>query len=233
MGNSLRLEEKTCSACGIPKPLVEFGFRRMSTDGRQGRCLVCARAYSRNYYDRTSSKHQLPVDRVAYMHRLALGHKELMASLKNTPCLDCGLEFPASCMEFDHVLGVKRHTVAEMSSWSRTAVLEEIAKCQVVCCACHRVRTDVRRPVREVNTQLSNYRSWIGRLKNNPCMDCSKILMPVAMDFDHVRGVKVASISNMWSFTRDEVLQEIQKCDLVCANCHRLRTINRMAAVAA
>lgn len=45
------------------------------------------------------------------------------------------------------------------------------------------------------------------------------------MDFDHVRGKKVKSLSNLAiSGTEAQVLAEIAKCDLVCANCHRHRT---------
>jgi len=39
-----------------------------------------------------------------------------------------------------------------------------------------------------------------------------------------VRGTKVTQITDMGSWGRDKVLVEIAKCDLVCANCHRLRT---------
>ena len=49
------------------------------------------------------------------------------------------------------------------------------------------------------------------------------------MDFDHVRG-KTAGISRLLqanvSMTR--LLAEIAKCDLVCSNCHRIRTWNRL-----
>jgi hypothetical protein len=46
------------------------------------------------------------------------------------------------------------------------------------------------------------------------------------MDFDHVRGTKVADLARLrlarggWS----KLVAEIEKCDVVCANCHRLRT---------
>ena len=43
------------------------------------------------------------------------------------------------------------------------------------------------------------------------------------MDFDHVRGVKLANISQMLRRPRAELDAEIAKCELVCATCHRLR----------
>lgn len=56
-----------------------------------------------------------------------------------------------------------------------------------------------------------------------PCADCGRIYPPYVMDFDHVRGVKAANISQMKSSLED-IAAEIAKCDLVCANCHRERT---------
>jgi hypothetical protein len=45
------------------------------------------------------------------------------------------------------------------------------------------------------------------------------------MDFDHVRGSKAGNVSEMiGSATVMALLTEIAKCDVVCANCHRLRT---------
>jgi hypothetical protein len=49
------------------------------------------------------------------------------------------------------------------------------------------------------------------------------------MDFDHARGEKVINVGLMvgWGYTVAEILSEIAKCDVVCANCHRKRTYER------
>lgn len=46
------------------------------------------------------------------------------------------------------------------------------------------------------------------------------------MDFDHVRGEKSYDVSKMvqLAFGLETIKFEIGKCDLVCANCHRVRT---------
>lgn len=69
-------------------------------------------------------------------------------------------------------------------------------------------------------------RAAITALKSRPCADCGGTFDPVCMDFDHRPGeTKVAAVSSMVSrFPLDAVLAEAAKCDLVCANCHRLRT---------
>lgn len=224
---------KECSKCGFPKPLNEFGARKTSADGKQGRCLICANAYHRSYFDRNLSKHRPTGDRPAYMKRLHVAHKEFLAEFKAKPCLDCAGSFPACCMEFDHVRGQKRHNIAEMASWARETVLAEVAKCELICSNCHRIRTESRRAARKLNRHLAKFRAFVAELKKAPCVDCKNCFAPTAMDFDHVRGTKVASISNMWMFSREEILAEIAKCDLVCANCHRLRTASRPAQKAA
>lgn len=60
------------------------------------------------------------------------------------------------------------------------------------------------------------------------CVDCGEG-DPVVLDFDHVRGVKVANVSALaFRLKRWEtILEEIAKCEVVCANCHRRRTAER------
>jgi hypothetical protein len=42
------------------------------------------------------------------------------------------------------------------------------------------------------------------------------------LDFDHVRGVKVAAVSSLMSSTL--LAREMEKCEVRCGNCHRLKT---------
>lgn len=62
-----------------------------------------------------------------------------------------------------------------------------------------------------------------------PCTDCGQYYHYSCMDFDHIRGNKINQVSQMirgnlhFSF----IEEEISKCELVCANCHRLRTWRR------
>ncbi len=60
-----------------------------------------------------------------------------------------------------------------------------------------------------------------------PCMDCGGYFHFSAMDFDHVRGQKAFNVGNARSYAKAKILAEIAKCDVVCANCHRIRTYRR------
>lgn len=88
----------------------------------------------------------------------------------------------------------------------------------------------VRKRLRqELRRELDEYKS------TTPCADCGQTYPHYVMDFDHVRGEKMANVSHLARShgSRTRLFAEIAKCDLVCANCHRERTqqrlINRVA----
>lgn len=69
----------------------------------------------------------------------------------------------------------------------------------------------------------------VRELKSIPCMDCGKPYPWFVMDFDHRDpSQKVMAVSSMVrrKFSLEKVKSEISKCDVVCANCHRLRTFS-------
>lgn len=74
---------------------------------------------------------------------------------------------------------------------------------------------------------------FVNDLKHKPCSDCGILYPPYVMGFDH-RGEeeKIDSIARLIREGRSKksILNEIAKCDLVCANCHRERTHKRYIA---
>lgn len=65
-------------------------------------------------------------------------------------------------------------------------------------------------------------------MKCVPCMDCGEYYPPFVMDFDHLRNktINIADAAVRWTDAK-RLLEEIAKCDCVCANCHRVRTYIR------
>src|SRR6267142_1017881 len=63
-------------------------------------------------------------------------------------------------------------------------------------------------------------------LRRRPCADCGQSFSPWVMDFDH-RDPKTKSFAlaagHALLKSRTALLDEIAKCDIVCANCHALR----------
>lgn len=71
---------------------------------------------------------------------------------------------------------------------------------------------------------------FVREAKSKPCMDCGITYPYYVMDFDHRNpDEKVLTINQAqglgWSISR--IREEIDKCDLVCSNCHRIRTHER------
>lgn len=62
------------------------------------------------------------------------------------------------------------------------------------------------------------------------CTDCEVKDWRV-LEFDHVRGEKKFGFDRAHDYHIDKVLEEIKKCEVVCANCHKIRTLNRMRNV--
>jgi len=72
-----------------------------------------------------------------------------------------------------------------------------------------------------------NRENMLKLLKDHICMDCGEDNI-ITFEFDHrERKDKKYTISKMLKhFKWDKILNEMSKCDIVCANCHRIRTAN-------
>lgn len=65
------------------------------------------------------------------------------------------------------------------------------------------------------------------------CTDCGGIYHHAAMHWDHLPGhEKLADVSELvsYGYSINIIQNEILKCELVCANCHAVRTFNRRTA---
>jgi hypothetical protein len=68
----------------------------------------------------------------------------------------------------------------------------------------------------------------VEELKSRPCADCGRTFPTYVMDFDHI-GPKTAEVSSMVrTLSTERLLAEVRKCEVVCANCHRVRTYLRL-----
>jgi hypothetical protein len=76
-------------------------------------------------------------------------------------------------------------------------------------------------------------RALIANAKNKPCADCNRRYPFYVMQFDHVRGKKAFTVGHGVRSVRNSrsLLEEIKKCDVVCANCHAIRTHERGYAI--
>lgn len=96
------------------------------------------------------------------------------------------------------------------------------------------VTAGYQRQYRKANRERLRYQEHVRReewrdklvaYKGGACVDCGEADRRV-LQFDH-RSDKVANVSWFLNRNWEKALAEADKCDLVCANCHAIRTFER------
>lgn len=74
-------------------------------------------------------------------------------------------------------------------------------------------------------------REYLRNVKDIPCMDCGVKYPSYVMDLDHRdpadKAGNIDQLINRGSWKK--FLEEIDKCDVICSNCHRERTWNKVS----
>lgn len=76
---------------------------------------------------------------------------------------------------------------------------------------------------------LSRNRAFVNSyLDQHPCVDCGEPDR-IVLEFDHVRGNKSKEVSLLVNdgISIKRIAEEIEKCEVRCANCHRRVTVKR------
>lgn len=135
---------KVCTGCGMPKPMDEFPIKHKLRGTRGTRCRSCQSAYGKLHYQRKRD-HYLARAKARRARGRGRSNKYwayLMSYLQAHPCVDCGETDPL-VLQFDHRDGTTKidavGTMVNRANWS--SLLAEIAKCDVRCANCHRLRT--------------------------------------------------------------------------------------------
>lgn len=128
---------KTCIKCKLDLPLDKFSVNKSKLLGVNGTCKICQRNLSRKHYSNNKQRYRL-------RNKLQISeYKKIISELKNNPCVDCGVKYNEWQMDFDHVRGIKKLSISVMRHQhiGKNVLLNEIAKCDLVCANCHRDRT--------------------------------------------------------------------------------------------
>lgn len=128
------MDTKLCSTCRHVKPIAEFNKKSSTKDGLERYCKECHRARNRRHYQ---ANKQAYVDTAVKWQN---EKRQWWAEYKQTlSCSVCG-ENRYWCLDFHHSdPSEKENTVSQMvtQNASRERILEEVAKCVVVCRNCH------------------------------------------------------------------------------------------------
>lgn len=119
--------EKWCPRCETWKPRTLEHFTRGSTGQWYGYCKLCI---------------------IPGKPQSTRNFEKLREVKDNQPCMDCGVSYRHFQLDYDHRPDEEKvDTVTRLCSQSKgwKTILAEIAKCDLVCSNCHRMRTWQRR----------------------------------------------------------------------------------------
>jgi hypothetical protein len=91
--------------------------------------------------------------------------------------------------------------------------------CQPKCCH--------NSPDKKITTQKfqQSRRDLINKIKiDRGCAKCGYNAHPAALDFNHVHGEKSFGVGQDPKVAMHRLIKEIAKCEILCANCHRVHT---------
>jgi hypothetical protein len=133
---------KRCCACGETKPIGEFAWRRKALGQHDSHCRPCRSEYGKWHY-RANRQKYIEAEARRKRARNEERMRRLIEYFQSHPCTDCG-ETDPMVLEFDH-LGNKSFAISQgFSGRNWQTILNEMAKCEVVCANCHRRRTASR-----------------------------------------------------------------------------------------
>jgi len=222
------VNDKECKKCGLLKDICMFSRQSKARDGYHYWCKQCAKEHKIRKYNQDIIKSRLKTnyrraDRVKWFRNLK----------KNIPCCDCGKIYEPFCMDYDHIPGIQKiNNVSTMVLRNNTkqAILDEIKKCELVCLFCHNKRTYDR--FNNILGEKRKYTSYqqrniniINYFKNKPCAICNNQYEKYNMQIDHIdSSTKFRYVCNLKSFKESILREELLKCQVLCAMCHRRKS---------
>jgi hypothetical protein len=186
---------------------------------------------NKEYHKRASRLHYL-ANKEEYIQRnikARIAAKEYVYNIKKTKrCELCG-ENRIECLDFHHNdIKVESVCILQHSGCSIVTIDAEIKKCTVLCANCHikfhydlQTQDKIRKNLRPSRAKK---RQWlIDYKKTKTCSHCHEDDYR-CLSFHHFDSNKEDIVSNMVSRgnSLQKILEEINKCMVLCANCHRI-----------
>ena len=224
-----------CVACGrgFPAKMVIDG--KMRSLYRRSFCLECS-----PFGDHNTSKAPLGLrtteesikarrDRRREQFRRSLQKRRRkrkldLVSAYGGRCVDCGYSACAEALQFHHRDPSTKDFGLGTFSGSLGRLIEEAAKCDLLCANCHRIRharEAVASRYRVVELRRETKRRAVASF-GGVCGACGSAYVPAALDFHHSDptrkefALSVDGIYRSW----EKVRKELERCVMLCANCH-------------
>lgn len=195
---------KKCNKCYLNLPESNFHIRKDTKDGFNNFCKNCRKNEN--------------IEKLKYIYKKKneIGGK----------CHKCGFD-NILCLEFHHLYD-KKCIINRLNK--KTDIDNEINKCILLCSFCHHLETehskDRNYKVKRNYDLVKNIKIEIGK-----CIHCYREVCDDntnAFHFDHLNN-KFKNVSHLCKqgYSVSKIIFEINKCQLLCSNCHKLKTINQ------
>ena len=229
------VREKKCAACGslfLAKQLVDGKIRSLY---RRSFCLGCSPFGAHNSSKEPPGSDPEEAVRVRKRRRLASQlryqakkHRSLkvrFVEIKGGACEECGYSRHLPALEFHHRTGLDKTFALSDSNWSWSRAAAEIGKCVLVCANCHRSRHAAERQATAAPVVAFRRRMKARAVAElgGRCLACGFLGPNAVFDFHHRDprlksfGISENGIPRPWTKIRNE----LAKCVMLCANCHR------------
>ncbi len=209
--------QKHCFTCGLP---IERGNKKY-------RCPEC---YSK---DIEKKKAQHSITNLAHIKIRNHSNKIKAIEYLGGKCHDCGLSNKnVTIYDLHHADPTQKEkkTKNRSNQWIFSKpweiIQKELDKTVLLCANCHRIKHRTKLTTDEKLNKYNKNKARAIKHLGGKCHDCSVMIDHLSVyDFHHndptEKSSKVADLLNRtWG---DKIEQELGKCILLCANCHRIR----------
>lgn len=213
--------EKQCKCCGKVQNKDQFVSSHVRREKLTVHCMTCRAVARRSQVNPTTTTGKC---------------KQAWEEWKTMQtCISCGCNDPRF-LEADHHHD-KVSDCGDYAYWARhggvEALKHELTKCVPLCRVCHRIKSKNERGTTTVQSTLAK-RKIIDdeKLQRGACLVCKRVVTKEStcgFDFDHIDPPqKVIAISQLvyksFDYFNAHFQSEVQKCNLLCSNCHHLKT---------
>ena len=141
-------------------------------------------------------------------------------------CTECGTTELFN-LEFDHIN--PKFKTKQITKIHQSKLEKELENIQLLCSICHRIKSFNEQKIKRCKNSKHDKKLIVQNIKRKigGCQICNwthkdNDILSYCLDFDHIYGEKYKQISNLYLYKKERILEEIEKCRLLCRACHQM-----------
>jgi hypothetical protein len=132
-------------------------------------------------------------------------------------------------LEFDHIN--PKFKTKQITKIHPDNLEKELENIQLLCNLCHRIKSFNEQKIKIHKSCKYDKGVLVQQIKRRigGCQICNWThqndnILSYCLDFDHIYGEKYKQISDLYDGKKEKILDEIEKCRLICSSCHQMFT---------